>query len=79
VPAICRRGTYLCVWEPGPGDGDEDVSGNSIVGFSPNFDIAHPNDPAGGHLVRLRFTNEEDERNFLIMLKLEGEAIAARP
>jgi hypothetical protein len=75
VPVRCIRGG-LCAWEPTPND--DDVSGHSILEFPKNFEIAHVDDPGGGHLVRLRFEDAEDERSFLVMLEREGEAIAAR-
>jgi hypothetical protein len=58
--------------------GDDDVSGHSISEFPLDFEIAHVDDPDGGHLVRLRFQNADSERNFLAMLEREGEAVAAR-
>ena len=71
----CRRGG-MCAWEPMPGD--DDVSGHSLPDSPQSFKIAHVDDPQGGHLVRVRFEDPEDERNFLAMLEREGEAIATR-
>ena len=75
MPAVCRspRG---CFWDPTPGD--DDVTGHSIVEIPGNFDLAHPDDPEGGHLVRIRFENPEEERKFLDMLERDRKALAAR-
>ena len=74
MPARCYNG--LCFWES-TGD-DDDVSGHSMTEVLKNFVISHPDDPDGGHLVRIRFESADDERAFLAALESDREALAAR-
>ena len=74
--ALVCRSPRGCFWEPTPGD--DDVTGHGIVEIPENFDITHPDDPEGGHLVRIRFENADDERLFLDMLERDRQALAAR-
>ena len=65
-----------CFWDPEPGD--DDVSGHAITEIAESFDIAHPDDPEGGHLVRIRFEDPEEERKFLTMLEADRQALASK-
>jgi hypothetical protein len=70
MPARC---TGRCLWET---VGDDDVAGHSAP-FSAGVEIGHVDDPKGGHLVRIRFGDPEDERAFMAILERDRLASAA--
>ena len=74
MPAVCSsiRG---CFWDLGATD--DDVTGHSSSRM-PNFEIVHPDDPNGGHLVRIRFEDSEEAQLFLAMLDRDRRAAVAR-
>ncbi len=64
-----------CLWEPVPTD--DDVSGHSSAEMNSTLEIAHADDPKGGHLVRVRFDNPEEEQAFLAVLERDRPADSA--
>ncbi len=56
-----------CLWEPVPTD--DDVSGHSSAAMRSTLEIAYADDPKGGHLVRIRFDNPEEEKALLAVLE----------
>ena len=73
MPVRCYNGN--CFWDPAPTD--DDVSLHSVIQVPKNFVISHPDDTDGGHLVRIRFDNADDEREFLAALHRDREAVRA--
>ncbi len=70
MPFRCPGGN--CAWDDELTD--DDVTGHSTVGLRPTFEIVHVDDPTGGHLVRIRFEDTEEERAFLARLDRDRRA-----
>ena len=64
-----RCWSTACAWD------DEDVSGHTQAEM-PAFQIAHPDDPNGGHLVRIRFDDPNEDQRFIERLERERPVVA---